>query len=321
MHSSDADAVADARWTSGARPPQPALPPTGAVPPTTMEGFEDASYSLSAREDAGISAVGASVTALHHASVTILQAALPPPSGASASASASAGASAGAPTSASTSASASASADASASASASLPDLDVLDWPLRPWRGLQIDLSSGYFHDLAQLYRAVDLCRMVKASVLVLHTGAETWMGVAMQSVEDMNETWRHANPAGGCYGGCLFYTGSEMRALTAYGLARGVRLVPHCEASPNFPYNINALTTRFSEASILLSLSRSTARGSRSRPHTPPPLTLPPTSAPPALQTQTRRTPTLSTRSTASVRAASTARRARASGARCASF
>ena len=36
------------------------------------------------------------------------------------------------------------------------------------------------------------------------------------------------------------------MRALVAYGLARGVRFVPHCEASPNFPYNVEALTTRF---------------------------------------------------------------------------
>ena len=173
MHSTDADLVADSRWTSGARPPQPALPPTGAVPPTTMEGFEDASYSLSVRADAGVSAVGASVAALHHAGVTILQAMLPPPAAASAAA---------APAMA---------------ALPSLPDLDVLDWPLRPWRGLQIDLSSGYYHDMQQLFHAVDLCRMVKASVIVLHTGAETWMGVAMQSVEDMNETWRHANPVG----------------------------------------------------------------------------------------------------------------------------
>ena len=194
MHSTNADPVADSRWTSGARPPQPALPPTGAVPPTTMEGFEDASYSLTARAEAGVSAVGASVSALHHAGVTILQAMLPPPAASAVAAQAVRA--------------------AVAAASPSLPDLDVVDWPLRPWRGLQIDLSSGYYHDMQLLYRAVDLCRMVKASVIVLHTGAETWMGLAMQSVEDMNVSWRHANPAGGCYGGCLCESHRQQKPL-----------------------------------------------------------------------------------------------------------
>ena len=235
LHSSDANATADARFESGSAPGMPPLPPTGAVPPTSMSGFEDASYSLQARAASGVVAVGASVSALHHAGVTLLQAMLPAP--APAPSSAGAAQPANAPH---------VGGSARSPAPASVPDLDALDWPLRAWRGLQLDLSSGYFHSLEQLRRAVDLCRMVKASVLVLHTGAETWMGLAMQSVADMNETWRHANPRGGCYGGCLFYTGDEFRGLVAYALSRGVRMVPHCEATPSFLYNIDALTTRY---------------------------------------------------------------------------
>ena len=242
LHSSDANATADSRYTSGAAPGLPPLPPTGAVPPTTAAGFEDASYSLTARAASGAVAVGASVSALHHAAVTLLQSLLPPPALAGAGRPR-----AGVPAAAAAKAAVAAvSAAAAASGAAALPAVDVLDWPLRPWRGLQLDLSSGYYHSIDELKRAIDLCRMVKSSVLVLHTGAETWMGLAMQSVENMNATWRHSNPAGGCYGGCLFYAGSEMRDLVAYGLARGVRLVPHCEATPAFPYNVEALTTRF---------------------------------------------------------------------------
>ena len=54
-----------------------------------------------------------------------------------------------------------------------IPNMIVADKPFRLYRGLSIDINSGYPHTIDDFKSYIDLCRFYKMTVLTFNTGQE----------------------------------------------------------------------------------------------------------------------------------------------------
>eukprot|EP00299_Pterocystis_sp_00344_P016398 c8229_g1_i1.p1 GENE.c8229_g1_i1~~c8229_g1_i1.p1 ORF type:complete len:858 (+),score=201.21 c8229_g1_i1:35-2608(+) len=168
--------------------------------------FEDGSYKLEVTSN-GVTITGASVQGVIHGTVTLIQA---------------------------------------ISSDSTVPNMIVLDKPYRRYRGLSIDTNTDNQHSMGNLKSMIDLCRFYKMSILTFNTGREEWIGWVMDSISQMNATYRNGG-ASGCYtGACYFQSRDEMADLIRYGAQRGVRLIPYAQCTPNDPILINALKTKY---------------------------------------------------------------------------
>jgi len=106
-----------------------------------------------------------------------------------------------------------------------LPGLDILDWPMMPYRGVMLDVSRGKVPTLETLFELVDVLAFFKLNVLQLYT-------------EHTFAFSRH--PLIGA--GCDPLTPEDMLRLDAYARDHYVELIPnlnsfgHCEHLLSLP-------------------------------------------------------------------------------------
>ena len=115
-----------------------------------------------------------------------------------------------------------------------IPFMEVKDAPFREWRGLQLDLHGTDYHSIDLLKKYIRLARWYKLNVFTFNMGMSLWLSPVMKSSSLMNSTWRAGDNSirdgrgrSPCFEKCVFYSPEEWDDLIAYGVARGVRLVP----------------------------------------------------------------------------------------------
>ena len=96
-------------------------------------------------------------------------------------------------------------------------DIAIADAPDFPHRGIMID-SGRRFFPVPLVQNLIDTMQLIKMSLLHLHVSDECRFGIESKLFPNLTARLT------GDYGG--FYTQDDIRALVAYGLARGVRIM-----------------------------------------------------------------------------------------------
>ncbi len=130
-----------------------------------------------------------------------------------------------------------------------LPCLEIVDRPRYPWRGSLLDVAR-WCHPLPFLYEYVDLLALHKFNTLHLHlTDDQGWRFEVLRYPRlTAVGGFRDCSPVGHARDGVVdsvphggFYTQRELRDLVAYGLRRGVRIMPEVDAPGHMQAAISA--------------------------------------------------------------------------------
>jgi len=95
-----------------------------------------------------------------------------------------------------------------------LPEVDILDQPRFPWRGLLIDVSR-HFMPVALIKRNLDAMAAVKLNVLHWHLADDQGFRVESRTLPRLHEVSGQ------------YYTQDQVREVLAYAAARGIRVLP----------------------------------------------------------------------------------------------
>lgn len=108
-----------------------------------------------------------------------------------------------------------------------IPAVEVVDAPQRPWRGLMLDVAR-YFHDLRYLRHYIDCMAHYKLNRLQLHLIDDSGWRLEIKKYPRLTQEGAWAGTEGERLGG--YYTQEEMRELIKYAALRGVEIVPEVE-------------------------------------------------------------------------------------------
>jgi hexosaminidase len=119
-----------------------------------------------------------------------------------------------------------------------LPELEVVDAPRFPWRGVLLDVAR-HFMPKSFVLELIDLIALHKCNVLHLHLTDDQGWRIEVEGYPRLTEVgaWRRESPAPGefedteeasHYGG--FYTRDDLEEIVAYAAQRHVRVMPEID-------------------------------------------------------------------------------------------
>ncbi|PQV50223.1 hexosaminidase [Jejuia pallidilutea] len=139
-----------------------------------------------------------------------------------------------------------------------IPNVDIVDGPRFPWRGLMLDLSRHFFNK-AYIKETIDALSLHKLNILHLHLVDDQGWRIEIKKYPKLTEVgaWRvdqehlpwnsrtENNPKEkGTYGGYL--TQEDLKDIVAYAALKGVEVVPEIE----MPAHVSSAIAAYPELS-----------------------------------------------------------------------
>ena len=124
-----------------------------------------------------------------------------------------------------------------------VPAIEIMDSPERPWRGMMLDVAR-YYHSIDYIKHLIDMMGMYKFNKLQLHLTDDSGWRLESELYPRLTEVGAYAGTQEDRLGG--YYTKDEMRDLIEYADFRNVEIIPEIE----FPAHMLSAIVAYPELS-----------------------------------------------------------------------